>query len=331
MGDPGVVVVPAVPLAQRLPLLRGSRASSEGSALMKLRQPSSVVAGARRFSSRPTSATTISRPPCGRRTTAAGSPAPAWSRSRPPARPGHRPARRSPHRHRPGGATAGAAVAAVRPATRRERAERVRPAAWSCCGDAGPPGPGSGPCPARSSRSAAAAAISASVAGSLPRAASICRAWFQACSPNGTGAGAQVFPGRGQPAAVVVVADPDPGDVVGVVADLPPAVFRLDPGMLAPVGVQLAAVVGPQADLDAVGVDHPPGGREQLDVILRAERDRDIAGHVDQGGVPLVGGQRAARGQRVAQPVMRAVLPDRFTDRTSECPCRSPEPGCRAS
>src|SRR5580704_9544259 len=55
---------------------------------MKLRQPSSVVAGARRFSSRPASATTISRPPSARRTTAAGSPAPAGSgfRSRPAAR-----------------------------------------------------------------------------------------------------------------------------------------------------------------------------------------------------------------------------------------------------
>jgi hypothetical protein len=107
---------------------------------------------------------------------------------------------------------------------------------------------------------------------------------------------------------VVVVADPDPGDVVGVIPDLPPAVAGVDPAVLAPVGVQLAAVVGPQADLDAVGVDHPPSGREQLDVILGAERDRDIAGQADQGGVTLVGGQRAARGQRVAQPVMPAGL-----------------------
>jgi hypothetical protein len=55
-------------------------------------------------------------------------------------------------------------VAAARPATRRERGERVRAAAWSCCGDACSHGAGPGPWPARSSRFAAAAAISASVA-----------------------------------------------------------------------------------------------------------------------------------------------------------------------
>lgn len=81
----------------------------------------------------------------------------------------------------------GAAVAAARPATRRERGERVPPSALRCRADPRPPGPGLGPFSARSSKSAAAAAISASVAGSLPRAASSRRAWFQACSPNGTG------------------------------------------------------------------------------------------------------------------------------------------------
>src|SRR5262249_42773000 len=127
---------------------------------------------------------------------------------------------------------------------------------------------------------------------------------------DGHGEGAQVGPGRGQPAAVVMVADPDPGDVVRVVTDLPPAVPGLDPGVLAPVGVELATVIGPQAGPDPVGIDHPPGGRQQLDVVLRAERDRDVARHRDQGGVTLIRRHRPAPGHPLAQPVMRAVLPD---------------------
>ena len=71
------------------------------------------------------------------------------------------------------------------------------------------------------------------------------------------------------PAAVQVVADPDPGDVVRVVVDLPQALLRGDPGRLAAVGGQRLAVVGAVADLDAVGVDRPPGRRQQLDVVAR--------------------------------------------------------------
>jgi hypothetical protein len=85
--------------------------------------------------------------------------------------------------------------------------------------------------------------------------------------------------------------------------------------MLAPVGVELAAVVGPQADLDTVGVDHPPFGRQQLEVILGAEWDRDVVGDRDQTGVTFVRGQRLTGGQRIPQPLVRAVLPACFSDR----------------
>ena len=51
---------------------------------------------------------------------------------------------------------------------------------------------------------------------------------------------------------------------------------------------------GAAADIDVVGVDHPPGGREQLDVVLRANGDQDIPGDVDQDRIQLVGSAPAS-------------------------------------
>ena len=131
------------------------------------------------------------------------------------------------------------------------------------------------------------------------------------CLPERRRRGAQVCPWHGDPAAVMVVADPDPGDVVRVVMHFPAALVRRDPRRLAAVGVQRLAVVGPPADLDAVGVDHPPGDRQQLEVVPGGQRRRHVAGDLEQRGVLLVRCQRRARSQRVPQPVMRAVLPVR--------------------
>jgi hypothetical protein len=69
------------------------------------------------------------------------------------------------------------------------------------------------------------------------------------------------------------------------------------------------------ADLDAVGVDGPPGRGEQLDMVLGAERDRNVPGRLDQRRVLLVRGERPLRAQRIPQSFMRPVLPSVFTDR----------------
>src|SRR5271165_631329 len=123
------------------------------------------------------------------------------------------------------------------------------------------------------------------------------------------GRGLQLGPRHGDPAALVMVADPDPGHVIRVVMHLPQALPRGDTGVLVTAGVQVRAVVLTVADLDAVGVDRPPGHRQKLDVTGGRRRDRHIAGGLGQRGVLLAGGQRPPRYQRVAQPVMRPVLP----------------------
>jgi hypothetical protein len=78
----------------------------------------------------------------------------------------------------------------------------------------------------------------------------------------------QIRPGDSDPSAVVVVADPDAGNVVGVVTDLPLAVFVTDSGMLTAVRVKRLGVIGAAGDLDAVRIDRAPGRREQFNVIV---------------------------------------------------------------
>src|SRR5437763_1523577 len=78
----------------------------------------------------------------------------------------------------------------------------------------------------------------------------------------------QLGPEHRDPAAVPVIADPDPGDVVWVAVDLPQALAGGDAGMLHPQRVQLRAVIDAAADLDAVGVHGPPGRGQQLDMIV---------------------------------------------------------------
>ena len=129
--------------------------------------------------------------------------------------------------------------------------------------------------------------------------------------------GGQVLPEHGDPAAVPVVADPDPGHVAGIAVDLPQVLLRGDARALSPERVQLLAVIDPVADLDAVGVDGPPGRGQQLDIVPGRQRDRDISGRLDQGRVLLVRRERPPRRGRVAQPVVRPVLPLVFTDRSA--------------
>ena len=93
--------------------------------------------------------------------------------------------------------------------------------------------------------------------------------------------------------------------------DLPLALPAGDAGFLLPDRVELLGVVGAVADLDPVGVDGPPDRGQQLDVVPGAERDRDVPGGLDQRGVLLVRGERPLRVQRVPEPVVRPVLPDR--------------------
>jgi hypothetical protein len=119
----------------------------------------------------------------------------------------------------------------------------------------------------------------------------------------------QVFPEDGDPAAFPVVSDPDPRDVVGVVMDLPQVLPGFDAGLLAAQRVEVLAVVDTVVELDAIGVDRPPGSWQQFDVVLGGECHRDIPGHLDQGGVLLVGGERPARDGRVTEPVVGPLLP----------------------
>ena len=187
--------------------------SSEGSALTKLRQPSSVVVGSAAVLQLPVVgyhhfSASLRASNNGNGITCAGvvsvsalglSPAiglPGGVLVRPSAGRGH----------------CGAAVAAARPATRRERGERVRPAAWSCCGTAWPAGALSGPVEqirGRRGDLGLGGGVGAAGGQQLPGV-------VPGLLAERHRSRAKVFPGRGQPAAVVVVADPDPGDVVGI-------------------------------------------------------------------------------------------------------------------
>lgn len=120
----------------------------------------------------------------------------------------------------------------------------------------------------------------------------------------------QVLPGRLDPFTVAaVIAYPDAGDVVGVAVDLPESAFSGDSRVAASHRPEFGGVVGAVVDPDAVGVDGPPGRGQEFDVVLAAERDRDIAAGLDQGGVLLIGGKQAPRMVGITQALVRAVLP----------------------
>jgi hypothetical protein len=65
-----------------------------------------------------------------------------------------------------------------------------------------------------------------------------------------------------------------PGDLLAAVQDRLDGGAADEVGVLAAVRVKGPAVVAPMADLDPVGVDGPPGRREQLDVVVFRQRDR---------------------------------------------------------
>ncbi|MFG2525612.1 hypothetical protein [Streptomyces sp. NPDC048527] len=131
--------------------------------------------------------------------------------------------------------------------------------------------------------------------------------------------GAEVFPGNRNPAALPVVADPDPVGVIGVAVDLPQIPLAGDTGGLSPRGSQLRAVIDAVVELDAVGVDGPPGRGQQFDVVVPGERERDVAGVLDEAGVLLVRRESPAGTAGVPQSVMAPVLPLGFTDRDLCC------------
>lgn len=109
-----------------------------------------------------------------------------------------------------------------------------------------------------------------------------------------------LFPAGGQP-------HPDLIGVVGVVVHLPSAVrcTRWVPA----VRIEDLVVVGAVVEADAVVVDgHPLDGHE-LDVVVRAQRHRDIAGDSHERAPHLVRRQGELRCQRMAQRRVRAVLP----------------------
>jgi hypothetical protein len=67
--------------------------------------------------------------------------------------------------------------------------------------------------------------------------------------------------------------------------DLPQVLVVFDTGRLLAERVEFLAVVGPAVHLDAVGVDGMPAGREQLDVVVGRQGDRDVADGLDHRGV----------------------------------------------
>jgi hypothetical protein len=81
------------------------------------------------------------------------------------------------------------------------------------------------------------------------------------------------------------------------------------PGSLPPQRVQRRGVVTAVADPYPCRSDGTPARRQQPDVLTGGQGDRHVAGHGHQRGVLLVRAQHHPRGQRVAQPLMRAVLP----------------------
>jgi hypothetical protein len=62
-------------------------------------------------------------------------------------------------------------------------------------------------------------------------------------------------------------------------------------------------------DLDAVGVDGPPGRGRQFDVVVLSQCQGDVTGALDETGVLLVRGEGAARAAGVSEPVVVPVLP----------------------
>ncbi|MGW7200260.1 hypothetical protein [Streptomyces chryseus] len=67
-------------------------------------------------------------------------------------------------------------------------------------------------------------------------------------------------------------------------------------------------VVGAVVDADARGGDRLPAHRQQLEVVVAAQRDGDVAGDGDEGGPHLVRGERFAGHHRVAQAFVGPVV-----------------------
>lgn len=95
----------------------------------------------------------------------------------------------------------------------------------------------------------------------------------------------------------------------GVAVDLPEPALGGDARVAPSHRPAFGGVVGAVVDPDAVGVDGPPGRGQEFDVVLAAERDRDVAAGLDQDGVLLVGGEQASWVVGITQPLVRPVLP----------------------
>lgn len=95
----------------------------------------------------------------------------------------------------------------------------------------------------------------------------------------------------------------------GVAVDLPEPALGGDARVAPSHQPAFGGVVGAVVDPDAVGVDGPPGRGQEFDVVLAAERDRDVAAGLDQDGVLLVGGEQASWVVGITQPLVRPVLP----------------------
>jgi hypothetical protein len=75
-------------------------------------------------------------------------------------------------------------------------------------------------------------------------------------------------------------------------------------GVLAPQRSQVVAVVGAVLDADAVVVDLAPLDRQQFQVVLTGQGQRQVPGRGDQRGVLLVRRQHPPRLVRVSQALM---------------------------
>ncbi|EST18452.1 hypothetical protein [Streptomyces roseochromogenus] len=107
-------------------------------------------------------------------------------------------------------------------------------------------------------------------------------------------------------------ADPDLAGVVGVVGvvvDLPLAVFAGDTGALAAVGVQDVVVVGAVVEADAAFGDGLPPHGQQFEVVGPGQRDGHVAADGDERGPHLVRREGGFGKDGVAQSVMGPVLP----------------------
>ncbi|GAA5059222.1 hypothetical protein GCM10023336_34810 [Streptomyces similanensis] len=63
--------------------------------------------------------------------------------------------------------------------------------------------------------------------------------------------------------------------------DLPEPAFGSDARVVPSHRPEFGGIVGAVVDPDAVGVDGPPGRGQKFDVVLAAERDRDVAADLD--------------------------------------------------